>query len=101
MSGDDEIHQAIYPPLICDRVFAHIGVLCAPCDAYLSPPSLSAPQGHCRESTPLSQHALLQPGTAIYNIQLISQRVVPDSQQLLHWQTQTLPPHSHTHTQIR
>lgn len=50
------------------------------------------------ESQPLSPSMLCYRQAAIYNNQLISQRVVPDSQQLLHWQTQILPSHSHTQT---
>lgn len=45
------------------------------------------------QSQPHSPSMLCYRQEAIYNNQLISQQVVPDSQQLLHWQTQILPPH--------
>lgn len=90
-------YASTYPSFIWVQLnmFAHISVLCAPCDVCLSLCSL---QGHCRESTPLPSMPCYREA-AIYNNQLISQRVVPDSQQLLHLQTQILPSRSHTCTQ--
>lgn len=78
-------------------MFAHISVLCAPRDVCLSLHP-SVPHRDTAESQPLSPSMLCYRQAAIYNNQLISQRVVPDSQQLLNWQTQILPPHSHTQT---
>lgn len=60
---------------------------------------LSTPHGDTAESQPRSPSMLCYRQAAIYNNQLISQWVVPDSQPLLHFQTQTLPSHSHTLTQ--
>ena len=76
-------------------MFAHISVVCAPCDVCLSLHP-SAPHRDTAESQPLSPSMLCYRQAAIYNNQLISQRVVPASQQLLHWQTQILPSQSHT-----
>ena len=93
------LQPSMYPTFIRARlnVFAHISVLCAPRDVCLSLHP-SVPHRDTAESQPLSPSMLCYRQAAIYNNQLISQRVVPDSQQLLHWQTQTLPPHSHTQT---
>lgn len=68
------------------------------------PPTL--PQGHCREreSTPLSQHALLQPAAAIYNIQLISRRVCARQSAtatLANPNTPSSLPHTHARMQLR
>lgn len=90
-------HPFIHHPSESDWICLHIWVYCVHHVMCLSLHP-SASHRDTAESQPLSPSMLCYRRAAIYNNQLISQRVAPDSQQLLHWRTQILPSYSHTQT---